>query len=290
MSYEIFSLTRATFHDHLVEMLHNMLKSAELSDVTLVSDDMKTFKAHKVVLHASSNLFKILFKENPKEASFIYLKGINSQEIESILQFLYLGQANFNQERSKEFLEAAVSLEIQEIVNKSESCDNESNIISEKPNTENPIHEIDKDTLVEQNLMEEPKRNPMRKMHLSYCVFNNESYKCTLCEKVFSKAGNCHAHIKAVHQGLRYVCEHCQKNFTQKISLQTHVKSVHEGAKYSCNQCNKNFASKASLYSHVKSIHEGIRPICNICGKNYSRNSELKIHIKSIHSNKKVIN
>ena len=46
------------------------------------------------------------------------------------------------------------------------------NIISEKPNTENPIHEIDKKTFVEQNLMEEPKRYPMRKIHLSYCVLS----------------------------------------------------------------------------------------------------------------------
>ena len=71
MSLEIFSLTRATFHDHLVEMLHNMLKSAELSDVTLVSDDMKTFKAHKVVLHATSNLFKNILCGKMKDKTFL---------------------------------------------------------------------------------------------------------------------------------------------------------------------------------------------------------------------------
>ena len=58
MIQETFDLTWHTYTDHLREMLHDMMYANELTDVTLVSDDKKQFKAHKVILSASSPVFK----------------------------------------------------------------------------------------------------------------------------------------------------------------------------------------------------------------------------------------
>ena len=88
--------------------------SNELTDVTLVSDDKKQFKAHKIVLSASSPVFKSIISDN-LSSPIIYLRGIQSYEIESILQFIYLGQATFYQERMNEFLNVAKSFQIKEI-------------------------------------------------------------------------------------------------------------------------------------------------------------------------------
>ena len=90
MSKEKLNLTWDTYVDHLKEMLHNMMTSNELTDVTLVSEDKKHFKAHKVVLSASSSVFKSIINENSISSPIIYLRGIQSFEIESILQFIYL--------------------------------------------------------------------------------------------------------------------------------------------------------------------------------------------------------
>ena len=104
MSQEMFDLTWQTYTDHLREMLHGMMTSKALTDVTLVSEDKKHFKAHKVVLSASSSVFKNIISDNNTSNPVIYLRGILSYEIESILQFIYLGQATFYQERMNEFL------------------------------------------------------------------------------------------------------------------------------------------------------------------------------------------
>ena len=45
----------------------------------------------------------------------MYLRGIQFSEIESILQFIYLGEATFYEERMDEFLAVAKSLEIKEL-------------------------------------------------------------------------------------------------------------------------------------------------------------------------------
>merc|ERR1712126_469483 len=117
-------------------MLHEMMKSNELTDVTLVCDDKKQFKAHKNVLSACSSVFKSIINDLPQNNSVIYLRGIQHQEVETILEFMYLGVATFYQERTNEFLNVAKNLEIKEISKNVEfNNDEEFNEDMEEPTT-----------------------------------------------------------------------------------------------------------------------------------------------------------
>ena len=64
------------------------MKSNELTDVTLVSDDKKQFKAHKFVLSACSKAFKSIINHLLPNSSVIYLRGIHHEEMQSILEFM----------------------------------------------------------------------------------------------------------------------------------------------------------------------------------------------------------
>ena len=107
MSQEKLNLTWHTYTDHLREMLHKMLSTNELTDVTLVSEDNIHFKAHKVVLSACSPVFKSIVSNNLLSHQIIFLRGIQSFEVESMLQFIYLGKALVYQDKMNEFLNAA---------------------------------------------------------------------------------------------------------------------------------------------------------------------------------------
>ena len=74
MNQEKYNLNWHTYSDHLREMLHKMMKSDELTDVTLVCDDQKQFKAHKIVLSACSTVFKNIIDTSPQTSSIIYLR------------------------------------------------------------------------------------------------------------------------------------------------------------------------------------------------------------------------
>ena len=77
-----------TYTDHLQEMLHHMNTDDTFADVTLVCDDGRQIRAHKVVLGASSPILKnMLITE---DTSIIVLKGVALEEMNSILQFIYL--------------------------------------------------------------------------------------------------------------------------------------------------------------------------------------------------------
>ena len=136
MHQEKYKLNWHTYSDHLREMLHEMMKSNELTDVTLVCDDKRQFKAHKIVLSACSSVFKSIINDLPQNSSVIYLRGIQHQEMESILEFMYLGVATFYQERMNEFLNVAKNLEIKEISNDVE-FNGENSFTEEPTDTEN---------------------------------------------------------------------------------------------------------------------------------------------------------
>ena len=85
------------------KILQDMLMQNELTDVTLICDDKRQFKAHKIVLSACSLVFKNIFNENQQNSSVIYLTEVQYQEIESILEYMYLGVVTFDNERMNEF-------------------------------------------------------------------------------------------------------------------------------------------------------------------------------------------
>ena len=77
------------------------------TDVTLVSDDQIPFQAHKFVLGASSPVMKNLLLDNPHSHPLIYLRGVKQQELGSILQFIYHGEAAIHLDSINMFLENA---------------------------------------------------------------------------------------------------------------------------------------------------------------------------------------
>ena len=60
----------------------------EFTDVTLACDDGKQMEAHKVILAVSSPFFEKVLKKNKHPHPLIYLKGFQSQQFLSILDFL----------------------------------------------------------------------------------------------------------------------------------------------------------------------------------------------------------
>merc|ERR1712069_27383 len=112
---ENYTLNWETFTDHLQLMSKDLYEEGKNSDVTLVSDDQTQFKAHKIVLSACSPVFKKIIESNPSQHPLIYLRGIESYEMESILQFMYLGEGKFYYERMAEFIKVAKDLEVKEI-------------------------------------------------------------------------------------------------------------------------------------------------------------------------------
>ena len=75
-------------------LLRDLTFTGSFCDVTLVLDDHSQMKSHRVVLAASSYFFKnILLNNEDQENQIIYLSGIQCEELEVILEFIYFGES-----------------------------------------------------------------------------------------------------------------------------------------------------------------------------------------------------
>merc|ERR1712126_241775 len=276
MSQEKYNLNWHTYSDHLRDLLHNMRKLEYLTDVTLVCDDQRQFKAHKIVLSACGTVFKNIIDSLPLNSSVIYLRGIQHQEMESILEFMYLGVATFYQERMKEFLNVAKRLEIKEISKDVEFND------EEEANDEQDAPETTQHQSKDKEDDSETDSNVNTKIK-SIFHSTNGRFPCDQCEKQFTQQINLKTHIKSIHEGVKYPCNQCDYQATQQGSLITHIKSKHEGVKYSCNQCDFQGSKSSNLIRHIKSKHEGVKYPCNQCNFQATLQSNLNTHIKSKH-------
>ena len=87
-----FQLNDLDFFDDFRELLKHFLANGDHSDITLVSDDLVPFQAHKLVICSQSSVLKKVVTFFPENNSLLFLRGINSKDINNLLTYLYVGQ------------------------------------------------------------------------------------------------------------------------------------------------------------------------------------------------------
>merc|ERR1719430_2618661 len=107
-----FCLNWEGFDANIRDSFRKIREDQRLFDVTLVTDDGQTIQAHKIILSAGSKFFSDIFLKSNQTNLVIYLKGINSVQLENILDFIYTGEASIEQEELKKFLETGKELQV----------------------------------------------------------------------------------------------------------------------------------------------------------------------------------
>ena len=273
MDQEKYSLTWHAYTDHLKTMMKELMMNEDYSDVTLVTEDKRQIKANINILSASSPFFKDFLKKESKSSTIMYLRGIQYSEMESIMQFIYLGEASLNEERMEEFLSVARLLEIKELCNAEIETNYE---LKEEPKQNDPITLMEEQKIASHNL-----KIPAQKEQRE--VGENNKYVCKQCPKTYSSRGALHSHKKSAHEGVMYPCDTCDYQATQKRDLTRHIQSKHECIEYACDQCDYQTGNKVELNMHVRSKHYGIAYACDQCDYNYTKQSNLIRHIKNKH-------
>jgi len=112
MFVKAFALKWEEFENHIASSVQLALEERNYSDVTLVSDDLTPFYAHKSIVSACSPVIKNLLLNNPHDLPLIYMKGIKHQLLKPLLKFMYLGKVEIHESDVKEFFEKAKELRL----------------------------------------------------------------------------------------------------------------------------------------------------------------------------------
>jgi len=97
----------AAFHKTLSD-LHTQEKYA---DVTIACEN-RYFKVHKMVLSSCSHYFDEIFEQTTCKHPVIVLKDIRAEDVETLISYMYIGEANVAEERLQELMKAADCLQI----------------------------------------------------------------------------------------------------------------------------------------------------------------------------------
>ena len=236
--------------------------SGEFTDVTLVTDDKQQMRAHRNILSACSQVFKnILQMDFDKTNPVIYLRGIQHAEMESILQFIYLGNTRIHEERLNEFFMVSKNLEIKQLLmaindqtsSGEASNEHETNVVEDKDPAQIFINNFSNVEQQTQTSTRQIKRNNVAEKGV--LISEENTYSCNQCDQQFTHQNILTHHIKFIHEGFKYACKQCDYQSKRPSDLAVHIQSIHEGVKYACNQCDYQATTQSSLTSHTKKKH-----------------------------------
>ena len=224
------SLNWQTFQKHTKDLLTDLHTSSKYSDVTLVCDDKTQFKAHKFVLSSCSAVFEDILSSNVNWP-VIYLRGILKEEMEAVLQFMYLGEATVYQDRMNEFLNVARDLNLKDIGKNIDITDD----------------------------LKQPLGQSSFLNSTDYQSVGDEDgkYQCPQCDYKTSKMWHLKPHIKSMHEGIKYPCQQCDYQSSDLSNLRQHIKVVHEGLRFTCPELNCDYKTTRSniLKYHLQIKH-----------------------------------
>jgi len=129
---------------------------------------------------------------------------------------------------------------------------------------------------IEHDVSEEIARSSCNKVFL----VSKNPYKCSSCNKDFSKKYALIQHAR-VHSGEKpYECTFCNKTFKQQSQRNQHIR-IHTGEKpYICPLCDTAFVQQSHLNQHWR-LHTGEKPyVCTICGSAFVQKCHLDCHVK----------
>ena len=229
----------------------------DFTDVTLACED-QSFKAHKVILSASSPFFNRLLKAHQHPQPLVYMRGVKANDLMAMVDFIYLGEANILQEQLGRFLALAEELELKGITNT--NTDSEDTAVEyrttvsalkeeylnqsqqktvsnkEKMTNKSVLSNVETSNIIKSEgttpIQAKTKQtafiDPKTKANINSMLIHpgrvDGLLGCTECEYKSKISGHMREHVEKHIPGLEYPCQSCDKVLTSSSGFRKHKK------------------------------------------------------------------
>ncbi len=251
------------FKENATSAFGSLREDRDFADVTLACEDGNQFEAHKVILATSSPFFQNILRRNQHVHPLIFMRGLKSEDLAAIIDFLYCGEANVYQENLDSFLAIAEELQLKGLTGKSND-----KVESEENSKTRKAPEYKKESHLRRPSAEPPlwqaeaanqKAGTGQNEHdtgFGTVALTRESSGDLqeLDNQIISMMVK--TSKKSVCGNPLYECKNCGKE-ARKANLKNHIEANHlEGISVPCNQCEKTFRSRSSLATHKSVFHK----------------------------------
>ena len=235
-----FCLKWNDFQENLNSAFGEFLNDHDFADVTLACEDGTQIMTHKVILASSSPLFMEVLKKNKHPHPLIYMRGLKAEDLVTMVDFLYFGEANVNQESLDVFLGLAEELKLKGLTG-----------ASAEHNTE----AFKTKTLEQEKKVK--RRNSIEKTTYDASTHFNEYNPKTLEEASSTALVSTEAH--QLDEQINSMMSKTEK----KMTAGSKNRSV-----FACTACGKE-GQWQNIKTHIEANHidSNIAHSCDICGK-----------------------
>ena len=261
----------------------------EYFNVTLVTDDAQHIAAHQLVLSSSSDFFKDIIEKCNSSSPCIYLSGVNSKELYKVLDFIYEGKTQVQQEDMDTFMTIVKILKINGIKEdqKYEKAISHTTVDENvnKPKVDkledsvpwlaslDDTYDFKQDDQDESKVKVESQKlekSEVLKSELNIKAQDSKSKKIWNCQEC-GKSKSQHRNAQDCKSKKIWKCKDCGIISKNKLKHEKHRRKDHPDSdtlKIKCTLCKKVLLQR-TLKIHMDSIHNEIEesPSCNICGK-----------------------
>ena len=244
------------FQENLNSAFGLLRNDKDFSDVTLACEDGTQIETHKVVLASSSPFLMEVLKRSKHPHPLIYMRGIKSEDLVAMVDFLYYGEANVNQENLDAFLALAEELKLKGLTGAAENGEQErvsnkhpEKIIAVKKDDPKPIPNLP-------NLVETYRTGPAsEREHSPGALVSVQGEH--LDQQIKSMMGMSENMLAYKHERVRMrICKVCGKE-GHITNIKTHIEANHivSDVFHSCDLCGKISRSRHGLRLHKASQH-----------------------------------
>ena len=242
------------FQENLNSAFRGFRNDLDFADVTLACEDGTQIEAHKFVLASSGPFFMEILKRNKHPHPLIYMRGLKAEALVAMIDFLYNGEANVNQDSLDDFLGLADELKLKGLT-KTEEGDNQEYQL--KPPTKGDFeqkYDHTKSNLHEPQPLHEYKQNTKAEETL-VALFSEDAQE--LDEQIKSMMSISENKTTVGKQTITaWACNVCGKE-GHKANIKTHIEANHvtSNISHSCDICGKSSRSRDGLRQHKAKDH-----------------------------------
>ena len=231
------------FQENIKSAFGNLREDNDFADVTLACEDGQQVEAHKVILAASSPFFQKLLRRMKHPHPLIYMRGVTSDTLLAIVDFLYRGEANVFQENLDSFLAIAEELQLKGLMGKTDEKvqdfeEDEKHLaqtFSPATNTGPNITTNYFQTQIPSDKTQNPGEN--RTLAIPTNFSGNLDELEERVDSMMEKSQN--KYVNGSH--LAAICKICGKEGRSR-NIKDHIEANHlEGILIPCNLCDKTF-------------------------------------------------
>ena len=269
MTGEKLSINWEDFITTSTERFRPLISESKFSDVTLVCGDGQRIAGHQVILATGCTFFKNLLEGETNPKPLIFLRGVEADLLQPLLDFLYTGKAQVTEELLANFVTLAEEFGVEGLANNFNFTQNESRAEESESEKTDWFDVEDQNTSASQEVVK-------KEIHPK-----NIDFSCNVCSKRFDDNRTLKKHTKSHKQSQGTISDSGGIYIIPPASVEKIiVPKKDENGFHKCNYCERKISDHSNFRKHVRADHLMIILKCNQCDYSSRNASNLSVHKK----------